>query len=85
MACSDSIKSQILAAEGLQAAGLVISAHSSNVAALEQALGLIAAVTLRSAEAAAAAMQAGLADAVLDVRFSYIVHHLTDKSACVSR
>lgn len=70
MACSDSIKARILAAEGIKRAAVGISLHDNSAAVLEQTLGLIAALTLRSPEAASSAVHAGVADAVISVRSS---------------
>lgn len=67
LAGSDAVKAQIALEGGLEAVRDVLETHLSSAAALEQAVGLLAALTLRSPDTALAAAEAGLADALLQV------------------
>lgn len=68
LAGSDAVKSQIVACGGLQALTTTLQSHANSPAALEQALGLATAVTLRAPAIADAAIAAGIPAAVLEVR-----------------
>lgn len=70
MAGSDAIKAHIMDAGGLELAAEVLEAQAGSAVAMEQALGLVAALTLRFPEAASRAVEAGLVDGTLHVRGS---------------
>ena len=65
MAASDAIKTEIVTSRGLEAVAAALSAQTASPAAMEQALGLVAAVALRNPDAAAAAMQCCVAHGIL--------------------
>jgi hypothetical protein len=67
MAGKDEVKAEIVESKGLQLLERVLGVQIESPACMEQALGLLTAVTLRYPEACVAAMQAGLPAAVLQV------------------
>ena len=68
MAGNDAVKREIVQRQGLGILCQAIDAQSRSDAAMEQALGLATAITLRFPEGAEEAVKAGLADSILRVR-----------------
>jgi len=75
MAGKDEVKAEIVGSRGLQLLERVLGVQMESPACMEQALGLLTAVTLRYPEACVAAMQAGLPAAVLQVPPPSPTHH----------
>ncbi|KAL0024893.1 hypothetical protein WJX77_000671 [Trebouxia sp. C0004] len=67
LANSDAIKAEIVDAGGLELLCRAVDAHTTHAGAMEQALGLLVALTLRNPSAAVRAVEVGCVDTVLEV------------------
>ncbi|KAL3155515.1 hypothetical protein ABBQ38_011067 [Trebouxia sp. C0009 RCD-2024] len=67
LANSDAIKADIVDAGGLELLCRAVEAHTPHAGAMEQALGLLVALTLRNPKAATRAVEVGCVDTVLEV------------------
>lgn len=93
LANSDSIRTELVERGALNILQTVVHAHLEKAGTLEQALGLLTALLLRSPSAAEKAVECGCGDTVLEVSCalsawpcsSALQHHLSWTSARASR